>query len=188
MKALVVAAGIVFWTLVLGIAWLAFFPGSDSGEPVAILQIEPGPAGDEGAGPAGTRPRRRSRRRFCAERSARGHRAGRSPCGFRRQYGHASRLRRRARGKSCSTNGPATWPGADDAFWAAWRARRGARSARCWGFKWTSGRGRRHGTDGLDRGARARRRDARFEPDRRRRASASAFPQPACGRAWGWLA
>ena len=41
MKALAVAAGIVFWTLVLGIAWLAFFPGSDSGEPVAILQIEP---------------------------------------------------------------------------------------------------------------------------------------------------
>ncbi len=53
MKALVVAAGIVFWTLVLGIAWLAFFPESDSGEPVAILQIEPGPATDEGAGPAG---------------------------------------------------------------------------------------------------------------------------------------
>jgi polysaccharide deacetylase 2 family uncharacterized protein YibQ len=48
MKALVVAAGIVFWTLVLGIAWLAFFPGGgDSGEPVAILQIEPGP--DQGA-------------------------------------------------------------------------------------------------------------------------------------------
>jgi uncharacterized protein len=52
MKALVVAAGIVFWTLVLGVAWLAFFPGSDSGEPVAILQIEPGPTADEGAGPA----------------------------------------------------------------------------------------------------------------------------------------
>jgi polysaccharide deacetylase 2 family uncharacterized protein YibQ len=52
MKALVVAAGIVFWTLVLGVAWLAFFPGSDSSEPVAILQIEPGPAADEGAGPA----------------------------------------------------------------------------------------------------------------------------------------
>jgi polysaccharide deacetylase 2 family uncharacterized protein YibQ len=46
MKALVVAAGIVFWTLVLGIAWLALFPGSDSGGPVAILQIEPGPATD----------------------------------------------------------------------------------------------------------------------------------------------
>jgi uncharacterized protein len=41
MKALAVAAGIVFWTLVLGIAFLAFFPGSDTGEPVAILQIEP---------------------------------------------------------------------------------------------------------------------------------------------------
>jgi hypothetical protein len=44
MKALAVAAGIVFWTLVLGTAWLAFFPGSDSGEPVAILQIQPATA------------------------------------------------------------------------------------------------------------------------------------------------
>ena len=52
MKALVVAAGIVFWTLVLGVAGFAFFPGSDGGEPVAILQIEPGPTPDEGAGPA----------------------------------------------------------------------------------------------------------------------------------------
>ena len=41
MNALAVASGIVFWTLVLGTAWLAFFPASDSGEPVAILQIEP---------------------------------------------------------------------------------------------------------------------------------------------------
>jgi len=52
MKALVVAAGIVFWTLVLGVAFLAFFPGSDTGGPIAILQIEPGPATDGGAGPA----------------------------------------------------------------------------------------------------------------------------------------
>ncbi|OFW71859.1 MAG: hypothetical protein A2W02_01295 [Alphaproteobacteria bacterium RBG_16_64_48] len=44
MKALAVAAGIVFWTLVLGTAWLAFFPGSDSGGPVAILQIQPAAA------------------------------------------------------------------------------------------------------------------------------------------------
>ena len=44
MKALAVAAGIVFWTLVLGTAFLAFFPGSDAGEPVAILQIEPATA------------------------------------------------------------------------------------------------------------------------------------------------
>ncbi len=53
MKALVVATGIVFWTLVLGIAWLAFFPGTDAGEPVAILQIEPGGGSDAGAPPAG---------------------------------------------------------------------------------------------------------------------------------------
>jgi polysaccharide deacetylase 2 family uncharacterized protein YibQ len=44
MKALAVATGIVFWTLVIGIAVLAFFPGGDTGEPVAILQIEPAAA------------------------------------------------------------------------------------------------------------------------------------------------
>lgn len=40
MKALAVATGIVFWTIVLGAIWLSFFPGS-GGEPVAVLQIEP---------------------------------------------------------------------------------------------------------------------------------------------------
>ena len=49
MKALVVATGIVFWTLVLGIAWLALFPSSDAGEPVAILQVEPVGGVDAGA-------------------------------------------------------------------------------------------------------------------------------------------
>ena len=44
MKTLAVATGIVFWTLMLGIALLAFFPGGDAGEPVAILQIEPATA------------------------------------------------------------------------------------------------------------------------------------------------
>lgn len=48
MKALAVASGIVFWTLVLGVAWLAFFPGS-GGEPVAVLQIEPAAAPTESA-------------------------------------------------------------------------------------------------------------------------------------------
>jgi len=43
MKALAVAAGIVFWTLVLGITWLALFSGTDPEEPVAVLQIEPAP-------------------------------------------------------------------------------------------------------------------------------------------------
>ena len=51
MKALAVAAGIMFWTLVLGTAFLAFFPGSDAGEPVAILQIEPATAPGDGAAP-----------------------------------------------------------------------------------------------------------------------------------------
>jgi polysaccharide deacetylase 2 family uncharacterized protein YibQ len=51
MKTLAVAAGIVFWTLVLGTAFLAFFPGSDAGEPVAILQIEPATAPGDGAAP-----------------------------------------------------------------------------------------------------------------------------------------
>ena len=41
MKALTIAATVVFWTLVLGTAWLAYIPGSEEGEPVAILQIEP---------------------------------------------------------------------------------------------------------------------------------------------------
>jgi uncharacterized protein len=49
MKTLAVAAGIVFWTLVLGTAFLAFFPGSDAGEPVAILQIEPATVPGDGA-------------------------------------------------------------------------------------------------------------------------------------------
>ena len=53
MKALAVASGIVFWTLVLGIAWLAFFPGS-GGEPVAVLQIDPDAAPAEPAEPAGS--------------------------------------------------------------------------------------------------------------------------------------
>jgi polysaccharide deacetylase 2 family uncharacterized protein YibQ len=52
MKALAVAAGIVFWTLVLGVAWLAFFPASESGEAVAILQIEPATAPGAGGAPA----------------------------------------------------------------------------------------------------------------------------------------
>jgi len=52
MKALAVAAGIVFWTIVLGTAFLAFFPGTDAGEPVAILQIDPATAPAAGAAPA----------------------------------------------------------------------------------------------------------------------------------------
>ncbi len=49
MKTLAIACGIVFWTLVLGVGFLAFFPGTDA-EPVAILQIEPATApGSAGA-------------------------------------------------------------------------------------------------------------------------------------------
>jgi len=51
MKALAVAAGIVFWTLVLGTAFLAFFPGSAAGEPVDILRIEPATVPGDGAAP-----------------------------------------------------------------------------------------------------------------------------------------
>src|SRR5688572_28528170 len=43
MKALAVAAGIVFWTLVLGVAVLMFFPGGEKGEPVAVLQVDAAP-------------------------------------------------------------------------------------------------------------------------------------------------
>ncbi|HEY8299770.1 MAG TPA: divergent polysaccharide deacetylase family protein [Methyloceanibacter sp.] len=49
MKVLAVATGLVFWTLVIGIAVLAFFPGSDVGEPVAVLQIQPATAPDAAA-------------------------------------------------------------------------------------------------------------------------------------------
>lgn len=43
MKALAVAAGIVFWTLVLGVAVLMFFPAGEEGEPVAVLQVDGAP-------------------------------------------------------------------------------------------------------------------------------------------------
>jgi len=55
MNALAVASGIVFWTLVLGIAFFAFFPGSVP-EPVAILQIEPPPAAPVTTQPAPAAP------------------------------------------------------------------------------------------------------------------------------------
>ena len=45
MKALAIAAGIVFWTLVLGVAVLLLLPGSDEGEPVATVAIEPAQPG-----------------------------------------------------------------------------------------------------------------------------------------------
>ena len=43
MKALAVTASIVFWTLVLGGAWLAFFPGPDAEGPIAVVEISPPP-------------------------------------------------------------------------------------------------------------------------------------------------
>jgi uncharacterized protein len=43
MRALAVAAGIVFWTLVLGVAVLMFFPAGEGGEPVAVVQIDSAP-------------------------------------------------------------------------------------------------------------------------------------------------
>ncbi len=43
MKALAVTASIVFWTLVLGALWLAFFPGPESGEPIAVVKVTPPP-------------------------------------------------------------------------------------------------------------------------------------------------
>ena len=43
MKALAVASGIVFWTLVLGAIVLIFFAGGDEGEPVALLNVEAPP-------------------------------------------------------------------------------------------------------------------------------------------------
>jgi hypothetical protein len=43
MRALAIGAGIVFWTLVLGVAVLVFFPGGNAGEPVAVLPIDSAP-------------------------------------------------------------------------------------------------------------------------------------------------
>lgn len=43
MKAFAVAAGIVFWTLVIGVAVLMFFPGGDGGEPVAVVDVDAAP-------------------------------------------------------------------------------------------------------------------------------------------------
>jgi len=45
MKALAIAAGIVFWTLVLSVAVLLFLPGSDEGDPVATVAIQPAQPG-----------------------------------------------------------------------------------------------------------------------------------------------
>ena len=43
MKALAITASIVFWTLVLGGAWLAFFPGPDAEGPIAVVEVSPPP-------------------------------------------------------------------------------------------------------------------------------------------------
>jgi uncharacterized protein len=53
MRALAVAAGIVFWTLVLGVAVLMFFPAGEEGEPVAVVQIDNAPPPKPAAAPAG---------------------------------------------------------------------------------------------------------------------------------------
>jgi len=51
MKALAVTASILLSVLVLGIGWLAVFPGSDVGEPVAVLQVQPAVAPTPSAAP-----------------------------------------------------------------------------------------------------------------------------------------
>ena len=106
MKALVVATGIVFWTLVLGIAWLAFFPGSDAGEPVAILQVEPG-AGSTLGRPRMLAPRPTPSARASVERGPTSLLRQRhlQPTPTRRHMRHASRLRRnRAWGQTASAD------------------------------------------------------------------------------------
>jgi uncharacterized protein len=52
MKALAVTASILLSVLVLGIGWLAVFPGLDAGEPVSVLQIQP-PGPDASVAPTG---------------------------------------------------------------------------------------------------------------------------------------
>ena len=51
MKALAVATGIVFWTLVIGFAVFWFSPGGEDGEPVAVLEVDAAPPAQQ-AGPA----------------------------------------------------------------------------------------------------------------------------------------
>lgn len=53
MKALAVAAGIVFWTLVIGVAILMFFPGGGDGDPIAVLQVETAPQSAPARPPSG---------------------------------------------------------------------------------------------------------------------------------------
>jgi polysaccharide deacetylase 2 family uncharacterized protein YibQ len=54
MKALAVASGIVFWTLVLGAVILIFFPSGSEDEPIAVLQIEAAPPSSAPAAPVTT--------------------------------------------------------------------------------------------------------------------------------------
>jgi polysaccharide deacetylase 2 family uncharacterized protein YibQ len=54
MKALAVASGVVFWTLVLGAVILIFFPGGNEGEPDAVLQIEAAPPSQAPTAPVTT--------------------------------------------------------------------------------------------------------------------------------------
>jgi polysaccharide deacetylase 2 family uncharacterized protein YibQ len=51
MKALAVTASILLSVLVLGLGWLAVFPGSDVGEPIADLQVQPAVAPTPSAAP-----------------------------------------------------------------------------------------------------------------------------------------
>ncbi len=54
MKALAIAAGIVFWTLVLGVVVLMFFPGGNAGGPVAVLPVQSAPPAAPPKPPAST--------------------------------------------------------------------------------------------------------------------------------------
>ena len=71
MKALVVTAWIVLWTLVLCIAWLAFFPG-DAGGPVISVAVTPPPPKPPASPPPEGLPRHRS---ICRQGSASARRA-----------------------------------------------------------------------------------------------------------------
>jgi len=54
MKALAIAAGIVFWTLVLAVVALMFFPGGNAGGPVAVLPVQSAPPAAPPKPPAST--------------------------------------------------------------------------------------------------------------------------------------
>ena len=179
MKALVVAAESCSGR------WCSASRGSPSSQEATLASRSPSckssldPLVTEGAPRGGLSRDARSRCRFCAERAARGHSAGRSPCGFRRQCGHAARLRRRA---GASPAAPMVQPpGPGRMMPSGGPARARAPDARASnGRQGAADAAEQTASTGPPRKAPRRPLRARLPPLR-----LHLLPQPACGRAWG---